>query len=406
MLCLNCPVIDRRKNSPAVSGTSGLFQLLRDGQPRTRTELADLLGVARSTVALRVEALMDLGLVAPVDDAASTGGRPSSRFALRTQTKVVLGVDIGASHLRVGLTDLSGARLRDASRELQVSEGPEMVLDTVAELGKELLQQAGRSAQDVLAIGVGLPGPVEHLTGRPINPPIMPGWHGFDVPGYLQGHFGAPVLVDNDVNVMSVGERAAAWPGVQDLIFAKVATGIGAGIICNGELLRGADGVAGDIGHIRVPHGADLLCRCGNHGCLEAVASGPAVAQKLREMGRDAADSLDVVALVQQGDREAVQVVRQAGRDVGEVLSACLSMLNPAVIVIGGSMALTGEHFIAGVREVVYSRTMPLATQHLQIVQSASGLDAGMVGASMLAIQHALSPESIDRMLAGAVAGA
>ncbi|MBP3043673.1 ROK family transcriptional regulator [Arthrobacter jiangjiafuii] len=386
---------------PAVSGASDLFQLLRDGQPRTRTELADLFGVARSTVALRVEALMELGLVAPVDDAVSTGGRPSSRFALRTETKAVLGVDIGASHLRVGLTDLSGARLVDASRDLLVSEGPEAVLDTVAELGAELLQRAGRSADDLLAIGIGVPGPVEHSTGRPINPPIMPGWHGFDVPGYLHARFGVPVLVDNDVNVMSVGEREAAWPDVEDLIFVKVATGIGAGIICNGALLRGADGVAGDIGHIRVPRGADMLCRCGNYGCLEAVAAGPAVARKLQASGHAAEDSLGVVALVNQGDHEALQLVRQAGRDVGEVLSACLSMMNPAVIVIGGAMALTGEHFIAGVREVIYSRTMPLATQHLQIVQSASGLDAGVVGASMLAIQHALSPESIDGMLAG-----
>ncbi|MFJ7748974.1 ROK family protein [Arthrobacter sp. NPDC097144] len=395
--------MDTRKPLPAVSGTSELFQLLRDGRPRTRTELADVLGVARSTIALRVEALMALGLVAPVDDAVSTGGRPSSRFALRTETKVVLGVDIGASHLRVGLTDLGGIRLQDGSRNVRVTDGPEAVLNAVAEVGDELLKRAGRSAADLLAIGVGVPGPVEHTTGRPINPPIMPGWNGFDVPGYLQEHFEVPVLVDNDVNVMSVGERELAWSGVQDLIFVKVATGIGAGIISNGTLLRGADGVAGDIGHIRGPRGEDLPCRCGNHGCLEAVASGPAVALKLQALGRAAKDSLDVVDLVQQGDSEAVQVVRQAGRDVGDVLSACLSMMNPAVIVIGGSMALTGEHFIAGVREVIYSRSMPLATQHLQIVQSASGLDAGMVGAGMLAIQHALSPESIDAMLAAGV---
>jgi predicted NBD/HSP70 family sugar kinase len=383
-----------------VSGASELFQLLRDGQPRTRTELADLLDAARSTIALRVDALMELGLVGPVDDAASTGGRPSSRFGLRADVKTVLGVDIGASHLRVGLTDLAGTRLADASRNLLVSEGPETVLDTVAELASGLLEHAGHGTGDLLAIGVGVPGPVEHSTGRPINPPIMPGWHGFDVPGYLHAHFGVPVLVDNDVNVMSVGERAAAWPGVENLIFVKVATGIGAGIICNGTLLRGADGVAGDIGHIRVPRGAELLCRCGNSGCLEAVAAGPAVALKLRASGHSIADSLDVVALVRQGDQEALQLVRQAGRDVGEVLSACLSMMNPAVIVIGGSMALTGEHFIAGVREMIYSRTMPLATQHLQVVQSVSGLDAGIVGAGVLALQHALSRESIDAMLA------
>lgn len=395
-------MVDLRKNTPS-SGVSELFQLLRDGQPRTRSELAELVGAARSTIALRVDSLIDLGLVAPVEDAASTGGRPSAQIAMQAGKLVVLGVDVGASHLRVGVADLSGTALADATRGLLVSEGPETVLDTVVELGSALLHQLGRSGRDLLAVGVGLPGPVEHSTGRPINPPIMPGWHGFDVAAYLGDHFGVPVLVDNDVNVMSMGEREAAWPDVENLIFVKVATGIGAGIICNGTLLRGADGVAGDIGHIRVPSGADLLCRCGNFGCLEALASGPAVARKLRDAGLPAEDGPDVVALVAQGEREAVHAVRQAGRDVGAVLSACLSMMNPSVIVIGGSMALTGEHFIAGVREVIYSRTMPLATQHLQIVQSASGLDAGMLGASMLAIHHALSPQSIDGMLAARV---
>ncbi|MGW9402856.1 ROK family protein [Arthrobacter sp. NPDC055585] len=386
-----------------VSGASELFQLLRDGQPRTRTELADLVGVARSTIVLRLEALMEIGLVAPVEDAVSTGGRPSSRFALNTGNMVVLGVDIGASHLRLGICDLSGSTLAAVTEELQVSAGPETVLDTVAQLGNQLLDETGRTRGDLLAVGVGVPGPVEHRTGRPINPPIMPGWHGFDVPAYLGTHFGVSVVVDNDVNVMSVGEREAAWPDVADLVFLKVATGIGAGIICNGELLRGADGVAGDIGHIRVSGGGDKLCRCGNYGCLEALASGPAVAAKLQEAGLQAQDGRDVVALVNQGNHDAVHAVRQAGRDVGEVLSACLSMINPAVIVIGGSMALTGEHFIAGVREVVYSRTMPLATQHLRIVQSVSGLDAGMRGAAVLAIQYALSAESIERMLSARV---
>lgn len=382
-----------------VSGASELFQLLRNGQPRTRSELAEIVGVARSTIVLRLEALMEIGLVAPVEDAVSTGGRPSSRFALNTGNQVVLGVDIGASHLRLGVCDLAGHTLAAATEELLVSAGPEAVLDTVAKLGDRLLEEAGRASRDLLAVGIGVPGPVEHRTGRPINPPIMPGWNGFDVPAYLGSHFGVPVLVDNDVNVMSVGEREAAWPDVADLVFLKVATGIGAGIICNGELLRGADGVAGDIGHIRVSGGGDKLCRCGNYGCLEALASGNAVAEKLQAAGLDARDGRDVVKLVNQGNHEAVHAVRQAGRDVGEVLSACLSMINPAVIVIGGSMALTGEHFIAGVREVVYSRTMPLATQHLRIVQSVSGLDAGMRGAGVLAIQYALSAESIERML-------
>lgn len=393
-------------NGLTASGASELFQILRDGRPRTRTELAEQMGLARSTITLRIEALMELGLVGFVDDAVSTGGRPSSRIALKAGSKVVLGVDIGASHLRVAVTDLTGHRLRETGSDLEVTRGPETVLKAVVELGTELLRDSGRAMTDLLAIGIGLPGPVEYRTGRPINPPIMPGWNAFDVPEYLQAHFQVPVLVDNDVNIMALGERNVAWPNVDNLIFVKVATGIGSGIVSSGMLQRGADGVAGDIGHIRVQSGKGVPCHCGNKDCLEAVASGPAVAAKLRSLGLEADSSEDVVRLVSAGRTEAVHAVRQAGRDVGEVLSACVSLINPSVIVIGGSMALTGEHFIAGIREVVYSRTIPLATQHLQIVRSSSGLDAGVLGASMLAIHHAMSPQRIDAMVSGLASSA
>ncbi|MEC5199231.1 putative NBD/HSP70 family sugar kinase [Arthrobacter sp. PL16] len=385
----------------ASSGASELFQILRDGRPRTRSELAEQMGLARSTVTLRIEALMELGLVGFVNDAVSTGGRPSSRIALKAGSKVVLGVDIGASHLQVAVTDLTGHILQQSARSIEITQGPDVVLQAVVELGSKLLIDSGRVLTDLLAIGIGVPGPVEHRTGRPINPPIMPGWNGYDVPGYLQRHFHVPVLVDNDVNIMALGERNVAWPKVDNLVFVKVATGIGAGIVSSGMLQRGADGVAGDIGHIRVHGGTGVPCHCGNQDCLEAVASGPAVASKLRGLGLEASTGEDVVRLVGEGSTGAIHAVRQAGRDVGEVLSACVSLINPSVIVIGGSMALTGEQFIAGIREMVYSRTIPLATQHLQIVQSSSGPNAGVLGASMLAIHHAMSPHRIDAMVLG-----
>lgn len=386
-------------NALGSSGVSDLFQILRDGKPRTRSELAHMLGLARSTVGIRLEALMQLGLVGFVDDAVSTGGRPSSRVALKAGNGVVLGVDIGASHLRVAISDLTGHRLLEESRAIEISAGPETVLNNVIEIGKSLLSQSGRVSSELLSIGVGVPGPVEFSTGRPNNPPIMPGWDSFDIPGYFHDHFHVPTLVDNDVNLMALGERDAAWPDAANLIFVKVATGIGAGIIANGILQRGADGVAGDIGHIRVSDGDETSCHCGNRGCLEALASGPAVASRLRRLGMDATGGEDVVNLVRMGSGEAVHAVRQAGRDVGKVLSACISIVNPSVIVIGGSLAMAGEHFIAGVREVVYSRTTPLATQHLQIVESSSGPNAGVLGASMLAIHHTMSPRRIQAMV-------
>ena len=388
------------------SVASDLFQILRDGRPRTRTELSAMTGLARSTVGLRIDALMQLGLVGPVGDAVSTGGRPSSQFAITASGRVVLGVDVGASHVRIAVSDLTGRIQAESSERIRVSEGPEAVLTRVSVAAHELLDRLGRAPNDLLAVGIGLPGPVEHSTGRPINPPIMPGWDRFDVPGWFRDTFDAPVLVDNDVNIMALGERELSWPDVDHLIFVKVATGIGSGVISGGILQRGAQGTAGDIGHVHVARGADVPCQCGNRGCLEALASGTALARDLRDTSMTPETSQDVVELVKSGNIAAIQAVRQAGRDIGEVLTTCVSLINPSVIIIGGSLAQAGEHLIAGVREIVYTRSMPLATEHLQITQSKAGADAAVLGACMLAIHHALSPTNIEVMVTGGPAAA
>ena len=389
-----------RPSALGSTGASELFQLLRDGQPRTRAELAAMTGLARSTVALRLDSLGELGLVGPVADAVSTGGRPPTRVALLRSARVVLAADLGASHGHLALTDLLGEELVSRRGVVDIADGPEAVLGWVVDQADELLAELGKSRADLIGVGVGLPGPVQFTTGRPVNPPIMPGWDGFDVPGWVRRHLDVPVLVDNDVNIMALGERTRSWGGTDHFLFVKVATGIGAGIISGGRLQRGAQGIAGDIGHVRVPRGEGIACHCGSTGCLEAVASGPAVAAALRREGHDVHTGRDVVELVRRGDVGAIQAVRQAGRDLGEVLTACVNMVNPSVIALGGSLAQAGEHLLAGVREVVYQRSVPLATEHLSIVQSRTGDGAALVGASMLAIHHALSPAALDELAA------
>ncbi len=402
-MCFTRFMVDISRGSAlGSSGASELFQLLRDGVPRTRASLALATGLARSTVAARVDELMRLGLVTPVADAASTGGRPPSQFALNPGARIVLAGDLGASHATLAVTDLAGSVLAERRERMDIAEGPEAVLGWMVDASLALIAEIGRDRHELAAIGIGVPGPVEHSTGRPVNPPIMPGWNRFDVPGWMQQHLEVPVLVDNDVNIMALGERALAWPHVEHLVFVKVATGIGSGIISGGLLQRGAQGIAGDLGHVRVARGADVPCHCGNRGCLEALASGPAIASSLRGQGRDVQSGAEVVDLVKRGDLDAIQAVRQAGRDIGEVLTACVSLVNPSVIAIGGSMARAGEHLIAGVREVVYTRSMPLATEHLAIVQSAAAENAAVLGAAMLAIHHTLSPEGIDALAARA----
>ncbi|MFW7413598.1 ROK family protein [Demequina sp. SO4-18] len=387
------------------SAQSEIFQILRDGQSRTRAELATMTGLARSTVAARVDSLLRAGLIRSVTHAVSTGGRPSRQFAFDGTRQGVLGVDIGATHTHIGLSDLRGQMLLDTQVSLAVAEGPEVVLNWVIEEGRRLLEQHGVPGF-LHAVGVGLPGPVEHTTGRPIDPPIMPGWDRFDVPGVLSSAFEVATLVDNDVNVMAVGERNDHWPEVDDLLFVKVSTGIGAGVITGGKVHRGAQGIAGDIGHVYIPGSDHIPCRCGSTGCLEAVAAGPAIAAQLRAAGLDVSSSQDVAVAINQGNIDAVRAVREAGRVLGHVLTTCVSLINPAVIVLGGPIANAGDHLVAGVRETIYTRSTPIATGSLQIVRSRGGNNAAVSGASSMAIQHALSVESVEAIVRRELASA
>lgn len=377
-------------------GPGELLRILRDGHPRTRADLAAITGLGRAAISSRLEPLLELGLVVPVSDAASTGGRPSARLAFNPGAKVAAAADVGATHATVALTDLSGRILVETTEPLEISCGPEAVLDWLAMTLQGHLKAMKRPAADIIAVGIGLPGPVEHSTGKPTSPPIMPGWDGFDVPAYVQKTFDVPVLVDNDVNIMALGERATRWPNEDHMIFLKVATGIGSGVISGGILQRGAAGVAGDVGHIAVSKAAGIPCRCGKTACLEAIAGAPAVAAQLRENGLAAVTGNDVVSLVRSGDLAAIQAVRQAGRDIGEMLNMCVSFINPSLIVVGGSLAQSGEHLMAGIRETVYARSTPLATQHLTITQSETGPEAGIVGASILAVEYALTPQRVN----------
>lgn len=392
---------DRTFDAATLAATD-VLRILSDGQPRTRVELAELLGVARATIALRVDPLISRGLVTSQADGTSTGGRRASRMLLNSGSRVIIAADIGSTHGRIAITDLASKVLATDGAPFNISEGPETVLQQVVDIARGLLRSLGRHDEEVAAIGMGLPGPVDNVTGRPANPPKMPGWNDFDVTGWFRTTFDVPVAVDNDVNIMATGERSAMWPKVQHFLLIKVSTGVGAGIISDGILQRGDRSIAGQIGHIPVGRGAGVRCHCGNYACVTAIASGPAVAQHLRNQGIDVQDSRAIAALVENGDVRAIEAVRQAGRDLGEVLVAAIAFINPSVIAVGGSLAQAGEHLLAGIREVVYTRAMPLATENLSIVQSKMAGDAGVVGASMMAIEKLFSPEGVSTLMARA----
>jgi predicted NBD/HSP70 family sugar kinase len=375
-----------------------LLSLIRAGTAVTRADLARHTGLARSTVAQRVDALLASGLVLEAGDTPSTGGRPATMLAFNHQAGVVLVADLGATHARVAVTDLAGTTLAERAGDLDIALGPAEVLKWVSARFHELLDQTAHAAADVRGIGIGVPGPVEFDTGRPVNPPIMPGWDGFDIPGWFADRYGAPVLVDNDVNIMARGEHWVHWRRTPHLLFVKVGTGIGCGIVADGHIHRGARGAAGDIGHIRAT-GEDVICACGNIGCLEAVAGGHALATRLAASGVEAQNSRDVVRLVHEGNVKATQMVRAAGRTLGEVLAGTVNFFNPAVIVIGGDIAEAHAQLLAGVREGIFSRSLPLATRDLRVVPCRLGDRAGITGAAITAIEQVLAPAAVDRTL-------
>jgi predicted NBD/HSP70 family sugar kinase len=383
-------------SSPTSAGA--LLRLIRDEVAVTRADLARVTGLARSTVAQRVDALLAQGLVYEAGDSASTGGRPPTVLAFNREAGVVLVADLGATHARVAVTDLAGTPLAERAADLDIALGPEHALAWVGQRFAELLDEVDRSPGEVRGIGIGVPGPVEFDSGRPVNPPIMPGWDDFPIPSWFASRYSAPVLVDNDVNIMARGEHRMLWPETEHLLLIKVGTGIGCGIVADGHIHRGARGAAGDIGHIRATN-QDVICRCGNVGCLEAVAGGQALAERLAAAGDDATHSRDVVRLVQAGHPGAIRMVRDAGRTLGEVLAGTVNFFNPAVIVIGGDIAEAHAQLLAGVREGIFSRSLPLATRDLRIVPCRLGDRAGVIGAAIMAIEHVLAPDAVDRSL-------
>ncbi|HVD26758.1 MAG TPA: ROK family transcriptional regulator [Gaiellaceae bacterium] len=381
------------------SSAGALLRLIREEVAVTRADLARVTGLARSTVAQRVDALLANGLVRDTGGSVSTGGRPPAVLAFNRDAGVVLVADLGATHARVAVSDLAGTPLAEGAADLDIALGPERVLEWVHDWFTKLLEEVGRSEADLRGIGIGVPGPVEFESGHPVNPPIMPGWDDFPIPDWFDGRYRAPVLVDNDVNIMARGEHRMHWRETEHLLLIKVGTGIGCGIVANGHIHRGARGAAGDIGHIRATSSEDVVCRCGNIGCLEAIAGGQALAQRLAAQGADASRSRDVVRLVRSGHPGAIRMVRDAGRILGEVLAGTVNFFNPAVIVIGGDIAEAHEQLLAGVREGIFSRSLPLATRDLRIVPSRLGDRAGVIGAATMVIEHVLSPDAVDRSL-------
>ena len=374
-----------------------LLHLLRDMGQVSRAELGDAVHLSRSKLAVELNRLTELGLVEGGGLAASRGGRRSGIVRLTSSLRFI-GIDIGATSVDVAVTDPELRVLARASDEdVDVRQGPDAVLAVALDLVDKL--RADGHATELHGVGVGVPGPVSFREGVPVAPPIMPGWDKYPVKSVLSQHLGARVLVDNDVNIMALGEmHAGLTRSVGDFLFVKVGTGVGCGIVVNGSVYRGVSGSAGDIGHIRIEDDGPV-CACGNTGCLESFFSGAALARDACDAARSGRSqplaemlektgtltAADVATAAGAGDPVAVQMVRDGGRRLGYLLAGLVSFFNPGMVVIGGGVAIgLGHPLLAEVRSVVYRRSLPLATGNLPIVLSEMGPLAGVVGAARL----------------------
>ncbi|MFF1418194.1 ROK family protein [Streptomyces sp. NPDC058280] len=391
-------------SSPVPVALRRVLDLVVSGEATSRAEISRRSGLARSTVGQQVDHLVARGILQELESRESVRGRPPRVLTISPQAGTIAVADIDTPSSQVAIADLTQRVIAHETVDIRIDAGPRAVLDVVTERLSSLLAKHGRDPDRVRETVVGLPGPVDFQQGCAVRPTGMPGWDGYPVAEHLRTVFRCPVVVDNDVNLMALGEAGQATADTP-LLCIKIASGIGAGIVtANGDVYRGADGAAGDIGHIRAVGGGDVLCACGNLGCVGALASHRAILRSLgipEATGEDPLHGAHELALrVANSDPPALHALRQAATEIGEVVAMLVHMFNPRTLVLGGPLSELRDDLLSGVRAVVYQRALPLATRKLTITTTQLGAAAGIHGGIALATRDIFSPPGIARLLA------
>jgi predicted NBD/HSP70 family sugar kinase len=369
-----------------------ILVLVSSGRARSRKEIAESLGIAPSTVSQRVQAMLAAGVLEETGEGASSGGRRPRALRVPGSTGYLGVVDLGGAHARLGILPHGGELTTTTEVALAIGDGPGPVLTQVTAALRELAG-AQPDGGRLLGVGICLPGPVDVARRALDSPSRMPGWSGFDVGSWLEDALGVPAVVENDANAMAVGEHFGHARRTRHSVSVKAGTAIGAGILVDDRLYRGAGGAAGDITHTRIPAGGDTPCTCGNRGCLETVASGAALVRLLREQGYDVDATADVLALVRDAEPVATTLTRTAGRHLGAALCTVVNFFNPGAVYLGGALS-TLEPFVSAIRSQIYEGAHPLMTRDLVIAPSGLGPDANLVGVGRL-LEDTLVPHAL-----------
>ncbi len=388
---------------------SRVIQAVRRRKVTSRPEVARITGFSRTLVSKYIDSTIELNLLEEGTLGVSTGGRAPRLLKFNAHAGAILIAELGASGMSIALSDLSGNLSEIIDIDGDIGQGPEKVLLTIENAFETII---AKTEQKIWGIGIGLPGPVEFAAGIPMSPPIMPGWDRYPVRERLSKKFNVPVWVDNDVNLMALGEVAKSQGRkYNELIYVKIGSGIGAGILTHGRLHRGAQGCAGDIGHIAVAGVTDVVCRCGNVGCLEALAGGIAIARDAllaaekgdskylaeRLNAAKKVDAQDVISGAKSGDKWCVDSIHDAGQQVGKILATLVNFHNPSLIVFGGGISNAGDQLLASIRETVFKRSLPLATRDLEIRIGQDSNSTGLIGAAEMVISELFSPSILKQ---------
>ena len=385
-----------------------ILDVIREEDSISRAAIAKRTRLSRSTVSSIITELLEAQLVTEVGQGRSSGGRRPILLKFNYIAGYVVGVDLGATHIIVLVADLNGQVVARTETDFSVAVGPETGLKQIAQTVRLCLEQAGLRLEQVMGVGLGVPGPVDYAQGRVVAPPIMPGWHGVALRERLADYLGVPIYVDNDANLGALSEHCrGAGRGYPNLAYIKVGTGIGCGLVLNGEMYRGELGSAGEIGHVTIDENGPP-CKCGSYGCLESMAGGPAIALRAQQAIRagqvtslsriqpvESITARDVALAAHAGDRLSQQLYAEAGKHIGVALSSLANLLNPGLIIIGGGVAQAGHVLLDPIRKTMHQRALQSVAQSSQIVQSILGRDASALGAVDLALREALKTPAL-----------
>jgi predicted NBD/HSP70 family sugar kinase len=378
--------------------------VLRERGRVSQADIARVTGLSRTTVHTLVSELKDSGILHEAEAAVPDfrGGRPAVLLMLRQSAQAVVGIDFGHSHVGVAVADIGHNVLAERRCDLDVSHDARTALDAAARMVDEVLAEAQVERKSVIAAGIGIPGPVDRSTGTAGSPTILPGWIGVRIGDEMHDRLGVPVEIENDANLGALAELTwGAGRECSNFVYIKVATGIGAGLVINGKLLRGATGTAGEIGHTTLDE-SGALCYCGNRGCLETVASGPAIIKLVGPLTGEVPTLARIVQLAVAGELRCHRAISDAGHEIGVAIASLCNLINPERVIVGGLLSRTGEVLLHPMRESIRRHAVLAAAEKLDVVPALFVERAELLGSLALALQG--SSERMTRM-AGSAGG-